>query len=809
MAYYGVLADLATTNTFTELNTFSAGVKCLVEPVDLNDLVTLNYFNNNAPTPPAYPFTVINDTNIVLSLSGSPTTCLLASTNLSVSWNGVLSTIKGGTGQSSYTDGQLLIGSTTSGSLVKSTLTAGPGITITNSPGSITIDTVSSGPVVSTLTGTANQILVNGSSSIPTSGDITLTLPQDISEESGVKFTTIGLKSSNFSNFIQSSTLSNNRNFYLPDADSSSIQPRVARTLNQFITHIDSSGTQFSDQPAMSELSGILAPSQGGTGVNNSGLITLGGNITTLGNMSVGGLFTTSAGFSTSGSFAMTLIATGATSVILPTSGTLATIASTIPSITGTTNQVSVNGSFTTSATGSAITLALPQNISATSTPTFSSINVDTASIKSTSFTNQITTTALTENRIVTFPNAASNTLQPRSSATANEFLTHIDSTGTQFSAQPSISSLSGVLSPAQGGTGVNNGSATINLNGATITIDGILSTAGSLITSGNFTTIGVSPLTLRTTVNTDVTLPASGTLATISSTVPSIKGTSNQIAVNGSFTAAATGTAITLSLPQSISTTSTPQFSSMTSNTLTVTGSGIDATLVNFNGNAIARVLQISTNINVLNADSNFIGTYGTLTNGLSNTTFSQIKIAGSQVTTGLTNTGVGLFNAPTFSISGSGTYTAVYGAQFTCAAPVVGAHPNVCVKIDTPTGGINNYSLLVQGNSGFGANTTPIYPVSVGGNCAVTSVGSGFRIAEGVNAKSGVATLVSGAVTVSNTSVTANSRIILTPNILGGVARPEGVGVTSRTPGSNFVITSKGGGDTSVVYYQIIEPS
>ena len=45
----------------------------------------------------------------------------------------------GGFGQSSYTDGQLLIGNTTGNTLTKATLTAGEGISITNSTGSITI----------------------------------------------------------------------------------------------------------------------------------------------------------------------------------------------------------------------------------------------------------------------------------------------------------------------------------------------------------------------------------------------------------------------------------------------------------------------------------------------------------------------------------------------------------------------------------------------------------------------------------------------------------------------------------------------
>lgn len=54
---------------------------------------------------------------------------------------------------------------------------------------------------------------------------------------------------------------------------------------------------------------GTLAPSRGGTGVSNTGTITLGGNLVT------------------SGAFDLTLTQTGATNVTLPTTGTLATLA--------------------------------------------------------------------------------------------------------------------------------------------------------------------------------------------------------------------------------------------------------------------------------------------------------------------------------------------------------------------------------------------------------------------------------------------------------------------------------------------------
>jgi hypothetical protein len=58
---------------------------------------------------------------------------------LSTGVTGTLPVANGGTGQTSYTDGQLLIGNSTGNTLAKATLTQGTGITITNGNGTITI----------------------------------------------------------------------------------------------------------------------------------------------------------------------------------------------------------------------------------------------------------------------------------------------------------------------------------------------------------------------------------------------------------------------------------------------------------------------------------------------------------------------------------------------------------------------------------------------------------------------------------------------------------------------------------------------
>jgi hypothetical protein len=58
---------------------------------------------------------------------------------LSTGVTGTLPVANGGTGQTTYTDGELLIGNTTGNTLTKATLTAGSGVTITNGSGAITI----------------------------------------------------------------------------------------------------------------------------------------------------------------------------------------------------------------------------------------------------------------------------------------------------------------------------------------------------------------------------------------------------------------------------------------------------------------------------------------------------------------------------------------------------------------------------------------------------------------------------------------------------------------------------------------------
>lgn len=76
----------------------------------------------------------------VSSFSGGTTGLTPSTPSLgAIVLGGVLEVANGGTGQTTYTDGQLLVGNSSTNGLTKTTLTAGSGITITNGNGTIEI----------------------------------------------------------------------------------------------------------------------------------------------------------------------------------------------------------------------------------------------------------------------------------------------------------------------------------------------------------------------------------------------------------------------------------------------------------------------------------------------------------------------------------------------------------------------------------------------------------------------------------------------------------------------------------------------
>jgi hypothetical protein len=91
-------------------------------------------------------------------------------------WQGTtLATGYGGTGQTTYTNGQLLIGKT-DGTLAKATLTASTGVTITNGDGTITISATGSGGTVTSVDVSGGTGLTSSGGPITGSGTITVDL---------------------------------------------------------------------------------------------------------------------------------------------------------------------------------------------------------------------------------------------------------------------------------------------------------------------------------------------------------------------------------------------------------------------------------------------------------------------------------------------------------------------------------------------------------------------------------------------------------------------------------------------------------
>lgn len=79
-------------------------------------------------------------------------------------------------------------------------------------------------------------------------------------------------------------------------------------------------------------------------------------------------------------------------------------------------------------------------------------------------------------------------------------------------------------------------------------------------------------------------------------------------------------------------------------------------------------------------------------------------------------------------------------------------------------------------------------------------------LNVVDGSNKRMGASVLVAGTVTVSNTTVTASTRIFLSTSTAGGtVGHPY---VSARTAGTSFVITSTNGADTSTIAWLLMEP-
>jgi hypothetical protein len=164
-----------TANTFLAAPNASAGVPTF-RAVVAADIPTLNQNTTGSAATLTTARTIGGvsfNGSANIDLPGVNTAGNQNTTGTAANVTGTVAVANGGTGQTTYTNGQLLIGNTTGGTLAKATLTAGTGITVTNGAGAITVAATNNGTVTSVGgTGTVQGLTLSGT--VTSSGNLTL-----------------------------------------------------------------------------------------------------------------------------------------------------------------------------------------------------------------------------------------------------------------------------------------------------------------------------------------------------------------------------------------------------------------------------------------------------------------------------------------------------------------------------------------------------------------------------------------------------------------------------------------------------------
>jgi hypothetical protein len=261
---------------------------------------------------------------------------------------------------------------------------------------------------------------------------------------------------------------------------------------------------------------------------------------------------------------------------------------------------------------------------------------------------------------------------------------------------------LGGILNPASGGTGVNNGSYTVTLGGN-------ISTAGALSTTGAYS------LNFNVTSLTSITLPTTGTLATLAGsetlTNKTISGSNNTLSniANSSLTnSSVTYNGVTVALGASGTITASNP------NPLTI-GTGLSGS--SYDGSTPVTIAIDSSVVTLTGSQ--------TLTNkSISGSSNTLTNIPNSA----LTNSSLSV-NGTTISLGGSGTITANTTNTLTIGTGLSGTSFNgssaVTIAIDSTVATLTGTQTLTNKSISGSTNTLTNIPNSALTNSSLT-VGS-----------------------------------------------------------------------------------
>lgn len=152
--------------------------------------------------------------------------------------------------------------------------------------------------------------------------------------------------------------------------------------------------------------------------------------------------------------------------------------------------------------------------------------------------------------------------------------------------------------------------------------------------------------------------------------------------------------------------------------------------------------------------------------------------------------------------TIAGSGTHAlfanmVINPVSITAGAGALTSSASLYIN-GAASGAVTNYSLWIA------SGTTRL-----DGDLKLSTIGNGIYIKEGSNATMGTGTLSAGTLVVSNTKVTANSRIFLTDEGGGILANIGALYISARSAGTSFTVSSSNALDTSTFSWIIIEPA